>query len=578
MSTELSLATLHILALSKALVFAYLAILLFLIFKKKQNPVVYVWLTGVVILLFYVILSWPLKRMLWGTVGDELFVAAFLQKVMSGGIWHDFYYDWLPNFYPPLYFWVTGTLAKFFTDSAIVAHKGGVIGTIILWWFGVYYLQKMFWWRAPLIARDDDQIISSPWYWFILPTIYFLLLDFDAIVFKPYEALAALGLMVWLVFFVKFIHYQGWPRRYYWYLGILAGLLFLLFYFWWLIVIPVILILWLTIYRRPDVFKKILLVGWLGALVSLPFLAPLLWSYFKYGWENWQAIFLVPGDFFSFLPFLHLDWMALWWLAGIVFIIIFYKNSVIKASLLTLAMCYAYQLASILYFLAIGRPWQASKPFLFLGTAAMTVALAYGLIYFYKNYIKNFSLQKQRVFILIFCLLCLPLFAPINFLDDHGVLGVVEKSLQSPVNTINLSDSIKGVALDYKERTWLSSGLPELNAYLPLSYYIGNNIHFSHHAARYSERLAYLEKLTQASTPEDFLKIISDSQPRSIDSLLLYDDPKAKQLEAYPIYLWLDNYPNGGREQVLYLPKKLIDEKYWQQVYHQDNWFIYLKK
>lgn len=577
MSTEISLATLQILALSKALIFAYLVILLFLIFRKKQNPTVYMWLTGLAVLLFYVILAWPLQRMLWGTVGDELFVAAFLQKAMSGGIGHDFYYDWLPNFYPPLYFWVTGSLAKFFTNSAIVAHKGGVIGTIILWFLGSYHLQKLFWHKAPQLAKDEDNVSSSSWYWLLVPIVYFLLLDFDAIVFKPYETLAALGLMIWLIFFVKFIHYQGWPRRYYWYLGILAGLLFLLFYFWWLLVIPVILILYLTVYRRSDVFKKILWTAVLALVLSLPFLLPLAWSYVKYGWENWQAIFFVPGDFFTFLPYLHLDWQALWWLAGIASLIIFHKNSVVRASLLTLAMCYVYQLTSILYFLAIGRPWQASKPFLFLGTAAMTMALTYGLIYFYNKYIKDFSLERRRLSLTIFCLLCLPLFAPLNFLDDQGVLTVVEKSLQSPATTINLADGIKNTVPDYQERTWLSSGLPELNAYLPLSYYIANNIHFSHHASRYSQRLSYLERLTQASTSEDFLGIIGEGQPRSIDALLLYDDPKDKQADTYPIYLWLDNYPNGGREQVLYLPQRLVDEKYWHRVYQSGAWSIFIK-
>jgi len=491
---------------------------------------------------------------------------------------HDLYYDWLPNFYPPLYFWVTGTLARFFTDSAIVAHKGGVIGTTILWFVGIYYLQKLFWHKTPQAVKDDDSITSSPWYWLILPIIYFLLLDFDAIVFKPYETLAALGLMIWLAGFIKFTSHKDWPKRYYWYLGLGGGLIFLLYYFWWLIIIPVLVVLWLTGYRRQEFFKKLLIVAIIVLAVSLPFVAPLVWSYFKYGWENWQAIFFVPGDFFTFLPYQNLSWTALWWLAGLAAMIIFYKKDIVKASLLTLIMCYLYQLVNILYFLSLGRPWQPSKPFLFLGTAALSVALAYGLVYFYNNYIKSRAEHQRRLAVLMFCFICLPLFPLIKFIDNQGILATINKDLSAPADISSLAHDIRNAVPDYQKRTWLSSGRPELNAYLPLSYYIANNINFSNHAARYSERLGYLENLTKALTPEDFIKMIDSGQPRPIDALLLYDDLGDSKTDAYPVYLWLDNYPNGGREQVLYLPKNLIDEKYWQKIYQKDNWLIYIKK
>ena len=46
-----------------------------------------------------------------------------------------------------------------------------------------------------------------------------------------------------------------------------------------------------------------------------------------------------------------------------------------------------------------------------------------------------------------------------------------------------------------------------------------------------------------------------------IEQLILYGDG-----DDYLLYLWLDDYPNGGREEVIRWPKKLISEPYFQPI------------
>src|SRR3989339_762040 len=125
MDLVLSLTTLNILAWSKVVFFVYGALMLFFIFKIKK-PLAYLILNTLAIFIFYIILFWPLKRMWSGNIGDELFIADFLGKVLLDNPWRDFYYGYLPNFYPPLYFWLTGLISRPFAHNTIVASKIGI--------------------------------------------------------------------------------------------------------------------------------------------------------------------------------------------------------------------------------------------------------------------------------------------------------------------------------------------------------------------------------------------------------------------------------------------------------------------
>lgn len=572
---ELSYTTLNILALSKVILFFYGALMLLFVYKNKK-PIWYLSLTGLSITLFYIFLSWPLQRMWGGNIGDELFVSAFLAKVLFDGPRHDFYYGWLPNFYPPLYFWVTGLVARPLAHNAIVAAKIGVSGTLLLWFFGTYFWQKLFWRKISNSLKNQNNIVESNWFWFLFPLVYFVALDFDSIIFKPYEAISALFGVLLIAMVSRAFYEKKWTKYHYLFIGLSGGLLFLVYYFWWVIFIPTLLaLIFLNKSQRFLNIKRFIYSGLIILTISSIFIGPLVYSYIKYGIENAQAIHFVYGDFFSFMPWQEISIKSLIYIFGLLSLFIFIKKSFIKSSLLILVFAYIYQFVNILAFLFGAKPMQASKHFYFLATAAIALGFSYLAIYVYKKYIQNLKIEYRRGILFLLVLLLLTRLPFVNFIDNQDMLYQIEKNLHKPQSVVKLAENIKTEISDYKERLWLSTGSMDLPSYLPLSYYVANSIHFSHHASLYSKRMAEVEAMAEAKNPEEFLSIIDKGQPQPIDSLLIGDD---NQDGYYTFYFWNDNFPNGGKETQIHLPKNLIVDKYWDEVYNADNWLIFLRK
>ncbi len=571
---EFGLTTIYILTISKLVLLAYL-IFLFLAWRYKYKPFIFLTATALAIIIFYFVLAYPLRQFWWGTVGDELLIAAYLTKAMSAHWWSDFYYTNLPNFYPPLYFWLTGLIAAPFVHNAIGAAKIGVIWTLIIWFFGTYFYQAWFWKKIYKADENKITIINQPWFWFLVPTTYFLLLDFDTIIFKPYETLAALGCGLWLILLFQVLDQNHWPKKYYWWFGISGGLLFLLFYFWWLVMIPLFIFLIFKQTAKLRSFIRLSLLGILILVFSLPYLLPLFWSYLKYGIENWQAKFFVVSDFFTYLPWGSSLIRNIFIFLSIVSLALFYKQKVVKLSLWAILACYFYQAISLLSFLFFQNPIQAAKPFLFLGGIFIAITLSYGLITFYQS----IKIERWRsIFILILSLLALSQLPMIKFIDDPVVLRQIEIDLKPSQAIEEVSRLIKDKVPDYEKRTWFYSGEARFNAYLPLSYYLAHSPHFSHQAANYSKRLEFVTKMTEAEDSDTFTQLADQAPFQAIDTLLLYTQPSLAAENVYSIFLWSDNYPNGGKDFTIYLPANLVSEKDWLLVAEKNNWKIFIRK
>lgn len=566
----MSAEILKIIILAKLVFYGLIIFWFFLIFKKAK-PAWYVYSLSLGLVIFYIALSYPLKKMFWGNNGDEVFVSAFLNNILQGNFWSDFYYGWLPIFYSPLYFWVTGLLSRLFAHNGITAAKVGVLGTLVFWFVGFYYWLKVYW--AKINKQiEADPIFSSSWWWFLMPLLYFLFLDFDTIITKPYEAITALFGTV-LIGLIAYRLNTPWSAKEYLWFGISGGLLFLTFYFWWFIFIPVLFYLIFSGQNKLGNLKKILILGLIIFIFSLPYLIPLLSSFFKYGLENWQAIFFVPEYFYSFVPWSGLSLKSIIFLLGLCGLIFFRKNRIIQANLVILVICYLYQLFNLILALAGGRPIVANKPFLFLASASLIVGASYVLIFLYHKFLaQREDLIKKNVF-LILVLIFFPLFPFGNFIESDVVHYNLREDLSSPAIK-QLSDELVKVLPDYKDYVWLSSGTPDLNSYLSLSYYLAHNPHFSHQAANYSQRFKHITAMTKAKDAQSFYALSQSATP-PITALLLYTKADS---DLFNLYFWEDNYPNGGQEKILSFPKTLISEKYWRAIEVDGPWKIFIKK
>lgn len=577
MEQIISLQTLSILALSKLLLAIFFGLFL-LGFCRKYRPIYFLSIFGGLIVLFYIVLAKDSQRMWWGTVGDELLVSGYLGHVMFGDAGKDFYYAWLPNFYPPLYFWVTGFVSKFLVHSGIAAAKVGIIGTFIIWFWGTYYWQKLFWTKIFTGEKNNFPLISHKWFFALLPIFLLLISDFDALLLKPYEALAALLSVIWLIFWSVLSLEAKWTKNQYLFLGISSGLLFLLFYFWWFILLPLIFVLALKATDKKTQLKRFVINSALMALVSAVFWLPLLISFIKYGIENWQAKFFVFPDLFTFNPWSAISWRAMLLLLGLAGLVYFYKKNIaIKSIAGVLVFSYLYQLVSLLLYLVGYHPVQAYKPFMFLGGAALVVGLTIMSMHIFSLVKEKYQKQSSIIF-LVFLVVIFSQVPLIRWLDDPVIIRQIENDLQADDRSQQLAADIRQYVPDYKSRTWLTSGTANLNAYLPLSYYIAFSPHFSHQAAQYSQRLADVMAMSEAESPVDFMNIINQGKEPQIDSLLFYDEQTNVVDGDFTLFFWADRYPNGGQDLLIKIPKGNISKQDWEEVYIKNNWHIFLKK
>ncbi len=562
--TELNIEVIKILAVSKLLFFIFIIAISSLFFIKKIKPWIISLIFAVIIPSFYATISYPLQKMFWGNSGDEIFIISFFGKVINGSMFRDFYYDFLPNFYPPLYFWIVGSISKIFTTNAIYAAKLGSFLTLVAWFVFPILIFYLFLKNK----NKENKITNSAWFYVIYPITYFLILDFDSIITKPYETLSAMLCIMFVGVFLENLN-KNWKIKNYIVFGIFGAILFLTYYFWWFILFPVIFILSILGQEKiKNLFKFSLLCIIIFALSSI-YIIPLVISFIKYGMENWQAVFFVPNDFYSFIPWNIISLRAPIFIFGILSLIIFYKkNSFVKSAAITLLVCYLYQFLNIIYFVLGNKSLQSAKPFLFLGGATIALGFTHLLITIAQKIKEKHSVKEAKIFIIFISLIFLPLLPFNRFIEDSRVLNQLQDDLKTP-DEKELAEIIKNSATNWSDHTWLSSGAPAINAYLPLNYYIAHNPHFSHQASNYSKRLSIVKKLSLSKDDSEFYQV---SQEEKIDALLFY-----KNENYFYFFYWEDNYPNGGKEAEIKISPELIGEKFWNKIYDNGDWYIFLK-
>ncbi len=527
---------------------------------KFRKPIIFISLIAGFLVSTYLIIIYQSKLTWWGLQGDEIFVTAFLEKIASGHFFSDFFYTSLPPFYPPLYFWLVGGLAGLLKFNGIQAAQLGVALVLALTPFLVYLWQKIYWSKENI----------SPWQLALAPALVFVVADWTAVILKPYEFISAILVTFWTIFLLTDLQLQilNWKKIIFY--GISGGLLFLTYYFWFLPLAIAFALFKLFIRNKSwYYFSRLSIIGALIVLISLPFTLPLLVTYLKFGSENWLPAFFIPEDLNLYLPFFQFSIFGLVSLTGLLSIIFYWRKPYIKALGLLLVSAYLWQLISIFTIFFWQAPFLPAKPFLFLGGAVLSISAAYGIGEFIGQKIKDQKWQSA-----VFCFGWLLLASQLlggSFVDQPSVRNQLVIIKQPPreefVNLINKLKTVENI----DKLTILSSGVPEISAYLPLDYYVSYNIHFSHSAANFSQRYFFISNLASATSAEDFYQEIKQAPFTEIDALLLL-----KGDNFYPINFWLDNYPLGGRTDEIRIPADLINEQYFAKVF-ADDYFVFFK-
>jgi len=581
---------------------------------KNYLPLILATTLSLAAIAYYFILTKNWQKMWHGTVGDELFLAANFNRIIHGQYFSDFYTGWLPPFYPPLYFWLTGTIAKLVgAANGITAAKIGVMVTFVTWFLGSYIFQSLGWkliTKSPLLADARSKEGARGWlgsglYFLLFPLIYFFTIHFPDIVTKPYEAVSALLCIIFLWLFNSYLSepplladarskegVRGWLRatKPLLFFGISGGLLFLTYYFWWFILIPALFVIVLTQKKHLIISSGflVLLIGTIMFLVASPYLIPLFTTYAKLGMENWQPLHFVYSDLTLYAPWLEFSIPGLFYLIGFATIIIeltkYWRKpksteseppALIKSNAIILIFCYLYFFINLAVFFSGHTPWQASKPFYFLGGAALISSAAYGLTTIYAalaaprqgggHLLSTKKFIRAFVFLITLLLLILQFF---NSLRPN--LQLTKINLQ-PSPASQLATDIKSTVPDAESKIWLSSGNPELNAYINLNYFVAHNAHFSHPASHFSQRLDSIRAFVSSNSPSEFANQLSTANP-PITALLLYYN---QSTNTYPLFFRVDDFGNGSREVQYDLNPELLTEL--NKVYDKNNWSIWIR-
>lgn len=573
MLPPLSLSTVHILATGKLLFFGVLAVGVWAGRNLPRRWRAAAGLSAAALVVLQALLLWG-ATMPWNRLaGDELFTTAFYQRVISDGVGRDFTYANLPPFYPPLWFYLVGSAGAVFGLTGVgAAVLAGMLATaagpLLVWWF----------WRCA--RRDNDSVMASPVFPLLLSVLPFAAVDFPSLLAKPYEFLTALGVLLWFVTVWRRLRAgpMGWVRLFGF--GLLAAALFATYYLWFVSVAIAALVFlpWIQPRRALAALTQWLALAAVTLAGSAWYWGPLLASYLRHGMENWQPAFFVASDF-RFFPPLEFTPRSAWLFVGLLALFVYRRQPLVRPAWQLLVACYVWQVASFAATVFGDAPFEAARMFTYLGEVILAYGAAYGLAAWVKAAVPEGGLShvaavlRERIsggitlsaasrFFLVW--LAVVISWPYGlWLDQEATVQRVNELRERRHGNSAVARFVQYFQQHPADaRLTTLSFLPALNASVPVRQFISHNQHYSHPAASFSQRRYYLEGLASARTPREFAQRLHQENPFApIQQLILYADG-----DDYVLYLWLDDYPNGGREAVIRWPQRLIAEPYFQPV------------
>jgi len=544
------------------LLFCFFVILGLVLFWRNKKPFWFVLSVSVFSALAYLILIYQAKVTWLGLIGDELFITAFLQKVAAGQFFVDYFYSNLPPFYPPLYFWLAGFFGFLFHFNGIQTAHLGIALVIFITPLLIYFGQRYYW------SKDKKKI--PPWHQALPAVMIFIVADWESIIFKPYEFISAVLICFWAIFLLRDLDQKSLTKQKIIFYGIVGGLIALTYYFWFFQIALVIVLF--KLFSKTNFkyyYSRLFIIGCLIFLVTLPFTLPFFASYLIFGAETWQPYFFVLADLDYYLPFFSFSVFGLVAWLGLLSFIFYWRQVEIKVLAIIFFSAYLWQVMNAVIIFFFQTPFVPAKPFMFLSGTALVLALAFGITEVWEK----LNLKSHKLKIILFFVGWTILATQLLF----GSFAIKDSTRQRLVNIkksireefINLIDELKKVK-NISQLKILSSGVPQISAFLPLDYYISHNIHFSHPAANFSQRYYFIETLAKSRKPLEFYQKLKQAPFEKIDALLLLKGP-----DFYPVSFYLDNFP-GGIEKEIRIPQTLINEQFFDKIF-EDKHFVFYK-
>ncbi len=477
-------------------------------------------------------------------LGDSSAHVAFVNNIIHGNYFGDFYDKIIPANYPPLYFWILGTIGRIFRLDAITLYAAAPLFVLAVLPFlvfavGKYLGGKWVGFFSCLAMFGIGNAATS--YLFAgareFPYMYWCIA-------KPYQIVAGILIVPWLVGALRNLETGNRKMRFYLFYGITGGLQILLFYPWFGIgfLVLCLFLIFDFIKMRASRWRKARTVAILfsiSMMTSSPFWIPYLWSLFHIGTDQSHAMRYISYTFFDVTKVtIGLGFCGLLFFLGAFGLKWYYRQKKEIAGLaLMLMILYGWYFSSFISYPLFHLSFLSSKAYVLI-----FIVLAFGASFALERLRsqKTIPLLSRPLSLHFIALLLLPSIFQWNPRTDPYLAKArdpIPPGVFEIINHIHITD---------KKMTVLSTA--RMGYYLPavsqFRLYLSPNIHFSHPMAKFTERKESVKRL-QALGSEDMKRALSDLGIR----LIVFNTDSSGQLflfvhrSSLPSSLFASDWP-----------------------------------
>jgi hypothetical protein len=217
-----------------------------------------------------------------GLHSDASFAISYVNNVINGNYFGDFYEKDVPSHYPPLYFWILGTVARLIGTDAKTAWITAPVLVLAVLPFTVFRVGRA-------IGGDRIGFYASFAFFALgsaITSYLFSRREFPPMnwgIHKPYEILAGVFALAWLVDVIRATEANEGPKGGQYATvarqGVNGGVVFLLYYPWFALTAAALFCLLLVDYirdRAPVLWKirHVVMVSLVSLVVGAPFWLP----------------------------------------------------------------------------------------------------------------------------------------------------------------------------------------------------------------------------------------------------------------------------------------------------------------